>query len=398
MKIIPALLVIALIAAAGLASSPAAKQIASAAAQQQTLPVQFAFGGNVAEIPAEFVDNLVFLPVRIGNSQPSLFLLDSTSARSSIAPARAAELGFAPGSAANLVLHGMQISFPALPAAANDNFAAQTGRRYQGTLGRDFLASVIVEIDYGRQTVRLYDPATYKYSGGGTSIPLRIAAGLPLIPAKISLPHQKSREGEFIVDTRLAASVVIAEQFAESRHLFAAHLKTIKASDPRIHNGENIVIGRPKEIQIGPHTIEGAIAAFSQSPAGPAGSEIAGTIGGGIWKRFTVVFDFAHQQLILAPNLRIHELEEEDKSGLSIVAKGPGLKQFEINAVQAGAPAANAGLKIGDVIAGVDEDPAADLTLVQVRELFRQTDHSYKLTIERGSQSLQISLQPRRLL
>jgi membrane-associated protease RseP (regulator of RpoE activity) len=200
------------------------------------------------------------------------------------------------------------------------------------------------------------------------------------------------------VDTSLAASVMIAEQFAESRHLFAAHLKTIKASDPRIHNGENIVIGRPKEIQIGAHTIEGAIAAFSPSPAGPSGSEIAGVIGGGILRRFTVVFDLAQQQLILSPNLRMHELEEEDKSGLSIVAKGPGLKQFEIAAVLQGTPAANAGLKTGDVIAGIDEDPAVDLTLVQVRELFRQQDHKYKLTVERGGQSLQISLQTRRLL
>lgn len=397
MKIVLDLCVLALIAAAGLASSPAAQKT-PVAAKQDSLPVQFAFGGNVAEIPAEFVDNLVLLPVRIGNGQPSLFLLDLTTARSSIAPSRVAELGFAPGSAATLVLHGVQISFPALPAATNDNFAAQTGRRYQGTLGRDFFASVIVEIDYGRQTVRLYDPASYRYSGGGMRLPLKFADGLPLIPAKVNLPHQRAREGEFVVDTSLAASVVIAEQFAESRHLFAAHVKTIKASDPRIHDGENIVIGRPKEIQIGPHTIEGVIAAFSPSPAGPSGSEIAGTIGSGILRRFTVTFDFAHQQMILAPNLRIHELEEEDKSGLSIVAKGPGLKQFEIVAVLAGTPGANAGLRSGDVIAGVDEDPAADLTLVQVRELFRQPDHKYKLTIERGGQSLQISLQTRRLL
>jgi hypothetical protein len=397
MKFIFALFAITLIAAAGLPSSPAA-QNAAATGQQESLPVQFAFGGNVAEIPAEFADNLVFLPVRVGNGQPSLFLLDSSVARSSIAPARATELGFAPGSPANLVLHGVQVSFSALPAVANDNFAAQTGRRYQGTLGRDFLASLIVEIDYGRQTVRLYDPASYKYSGGGTSFPMKFVSGLPLIPAKINLPHQRAREGEFVVDTSLAASLVIAEQFAESRHLFAAHLKTIKASDPRIHNGENIVIGRPKKIQIGAHTIEGAIASFSPGSVGPLGSETAGVIGSGILRRFTVVFDFPHQQMILAPNLRLHELEEEDKSGLSIVAKGPGLKQFEIDAALSNTPAATAGLKVGDVIAGIDEDPAADLTLAQIRELFRQTDHKYKLTIERGAQSLQISLQTRRLL
>ena len=369
------------------------------AAQDQSSSVRFAFGGNAAEIPGEFLDNLVFLPVRIGNGQPSGFLLDSTVGKTSIAPGRAVELGFAAEGPAALGLPGVQVSFSSLPAIANDHFAAQVGRRYQGALGNDFLASVVVELDYGRQTVRLYDPAAYKYSGTGTGFPLKFYAGQPIIHAKIVLPGQKAREGEFVVNTGLAASLVIFEKFAEGHHLFSAHLKTMQARDPRINNGDGIVIGRPKEFQIGDYTVEGAIAVFS--PTGPAehsDPEIAGEIGGAILRRFTVIFDYPHRQLILAPNLRIHELEQEDKSGLAVIAKGPGLRQFEISSVLPGTPAASAGIQKGDVIAGIDEDAAADLTLVQVRELFRQTSQKYKLTIERSGQTLQISLQTRRLL
>src|ERR1700721_2895599 len=56
-------------------------------------PARFAFGGNAAEVPAEFVGNLIFVPVDINKSQPSLFVLDSTAPASSVSPTRAGDLG-----------------------------------------------------------------------------------------------------------------------------------------------------------------------------------------------------------------------------------------------------------------------------------------------------------------
>lgn len=379
--------------------TPKRAQNRDLAAQQSPAPVRFAFGGNAAEIPAQFLDNLVLLPVRVNNSQPSFFLLDSTAAASSIAPGRAAELG--PGALSHPVLSlpGVEFSVATLPAIADDHFAAQTGRTYQGTLGKDFLGSVVAEIDYGRKTVRLYDPSIYKYAGGGTSLPLTFSGGLPMVRASLTLPKQHSREGEYIVDTALNGAIVISDKFAEGHHLFSARLKTITACDPQIDGGENIVLGRPNGFEIGPYTVEGAIAAFSpRRPAGAANSDVAGTIGGGILRRFIVAFDYAHQQMILAPNLHLHDLEEEDKSGLAIIATGPGLKRFDVVAVQPGTPGARAGIQKGDIIAGMDEEAAADLTLADIRELFREASRTRNLVIERNGQSLRISIQLRRLL
>jgi PDZ domain len=368
-------------------------------AQEKSAPVRFAFGGNVAEIPAEFLDNLVFLPVGINNSQPSLFELDSTAPTSSMDPTRATELGLS--DLRNSVLHlpGVELRLSMLPATVKTNFGAQIGRAYQGTLGNDFLGSVVAEIDYARQTVRLYDPGSYTYSGKGTSIPLTVAGGMPLIHAKIDLPGQKAREGEFAIDTALDAAILVSEQFAETHHLFSAHMKTIQASDPEINGGENIALGRAKGFQIGPYQVESAIIAFSpKSSDGVPDKNFAGTIGAGLLRRFTVIFDYAHKQMIFAPNTSFADYEEEDKSGLTIIAKGPGLKTFEVLAVQASTPAAEAGIQKGDIIAGIDDEPAADLTLTTIRDLFRQIGHGYKLLIERNGQTLQITIQMRRLL
>jgi C-terminal processing protease CtpA/Prc len=65
-------------------------------------------------------------------------------------------------------------------------------------------------------------------------------------------------------------------------------------------------------------------------------------------------------------------------------------------AVQPGTPAAHAGLVPGDVIAGVGDEAAADLTLAAVRDLFRQVGYQYKVLIDRKGQTITETLQMRR--
>ena len=58
----------------GLTLRPASRaQTSPAPVPQPAASARFAFGGNVAQVPAEFIGNLVFLPVRVNQGQPSLF-------------------------------------------------------------------------------------------------------------------------------------------------------------------------------------------------------------------------------------------------------------------------------------------------------------------------------------
>ncbi len=356
---------------------------------------RFAYGGNAAELAAQFTDNLVFLPARVNVSPPSLFLLDTTAESSSIGPERAAEIDRTNPSSPVLNLDDLDVPLAALPAKPDPDFAPRTGLGYQGTLGRDFLANLVLEIDFARQTVRAYAPASYKYAGKGTTFPLTAKNGIPVIPVRVALEKGKERNLNFLVETALDAPVVFDDKFLGAHHMNGERGRTIASADP--FSGEaNAALGRLRAFEVGKNTIDDVLAIYSSQPFPASDVPVAGAIGSRILRRFTVILDFPHRQLTLVPNTHFADPDEEDKSGLLIVAKGPDLKTFEVANVQPNSPAATAGIKKGDIIAGVDTDPAADLSLLVVRDLFRQVGHKYKITLQRGSETKEITLQMHR--
>jgi hypothetical protein len=384
----------------GLALRPASRaQTSAAPAQQPAASVRFRFGGDVAQLPAQFIGNLIFLPVKVNRSQPSLFELNSTAAISSVDPLRATELGIANVQGSVLNLSGVDISLPDFAQIADSDFGARVGRAYEGTIGNDVFAGVVMEIDYARQTVRMYDPAGYQYSGRGKSFPLTFHDGMPVIRAKFNAGGHRDVEGEFALNTALDAPVVISDKFAQQHHLFSSHMKTIPVAPNELNVGGNAVIGRLESFQIGGYEIEYPLAAFAQGKLpGDGNAQFAGEIGGGFLRRFTVTFDYIRQIVILDSNSEFRTDDREDMSGISVAASGPNLKTFEVTQVRPGTPGSSAGVEKGDVIAGVDEEPAADITLAALRNLFRQVGHKYKLLIERNGKTLTINVQMRRLL
>ena len=370
---------------------------ATAPGPQDVTSPRFNYGGNAAQIPAVFLRNLIFLPVRLNGGKPGLFELDSAAEKCAVDRKMA---GDPPGDSmryAVLALAGVQLPFVTLPVVSRDNFAQQVGQPYQGTLGRDFFDRVVVQVDYHRQTVQLYDPSAFTYTGQGKSFPLTFSGPVPLIRAKFEVPGHRSESADFAVDTALDSGVIFYRGFMDSQRISAAHFKSEPASFPEVDGGAKLFLGRLKEFQIGPYQLEDIVADFTQEKTQPgADKNIAGAIGANFLRRFTVIYDFPHQRVILEPNVQLNHDTDEDMSGLSIIAKGPNLKVFEVTAVQPGTPAARAGIVPGDVIAGIGDEAAADLTLSAVRDLFRQVGYQYKVLIDRKGQTITASLQMRR--
>src|SRR5277367_3904409 len=255
----------------GWAARPALPQQQNAALAQPATPgpqdvtsPRFSFGGNASAVPAIFLRDLIFLPVRLNGGKPGLFELDSAAEKCAVDRKMAGDTATNALQYAVLALAGVQLPFVTLPVVSRDDFAQQVGQPFQGTLGRDFFDRVVVQVDYHRQTVQLYDPSAFTYSGQGKSFPLTFAGPVPLIHAKFEASGHKSVSADFAVDTALDAGIVFYRGFTDSARISAAHFKSEPASYPEVDGGAKILLGRLKSFQIGTYQLEDVVGDFTQ--------------------------------------------------------------------------------------------------------------------------------------
>jgi membrane-associated protease RseP (regulator of RpoE activity) len=132
------------------------------------------------------------------------------------------------------------------------------------------------------------------------------------------------------------------------------------------------------------------VAAVPEASSGAlSNATVAGFIGAGILKRFTVTWDYTGKRMVLLPNRTLSEPFETDASGLHLVSPGPQYQIVTIDSVLPGSPAAQAGLEPGDEILAVDE--VSGLPLRKVSEALRKAGTSVVLTVQRKATILKIT-------
>jgi S1-C subfamily serine protease len=83
-------------------------------------------------------------------------------------------------------------------------------------------------------------------------------------------------------------------------------------------------------------------------------------------------------------------------SGLILVADGSDFKTLRVSRVRSDSPAAAAGLREGDVLLAVDDQPASVFTLFQLKQTFKQDGREVLLRVRRGEEQLQIRFRLKR--
>lgn len=378
---------------------------------------EFRFDADKAamRIPFELYANVILLRARVNNSAPLWFLLDTGAGGSLIDSRHARRLGLKYLDKANI--HGMGGSvegsyfggatlglpgvrvfdrkFVGMPLAP---LFARFGRRVDGIIGYDFLKLFVVEVDYAAKTISLYDPASYEYRGAGEPVPFTLRGGHPYARVRLVFEGQTAVEGDFEIDTGSDGSLGVNRPFAEKHKLLELLPGASAAKTGAGAGGEtSYVESRVKELGLGRFTFERPVVTFSRDAEGEgtnAGSD--GQLGGEIFRRFKVIFDYSRGRMILEPNASFSEPFAADTSGLDIVAGGRSLRTFTVNAVEPGSPAAEAGLREEDVIVAVDGRPAARFDLDQLTRLLMQEGREYELTIRRGRETLKLRLKLKR--
>jgi hypothetical protein len=370
-------------------------------------------------VPFQLLANGVFVPVYINGKGPFFFELDTGSDMSMVASETAAAIGLeahgamqgmgaGSSSVAMAMIPRLDLALPGGPVMSTTEAGTApmaglwplVARRIDGDLGYDVLRHYVVKIDYHRRLVLLYDPATYRYDGPGASLPFTLWGDYdPQIAGELIVPGRPPIPVRYTIDTGAGGTIVTAP-LVRSQHLRESAMTVLPSPSHGMGNGESEdILARLAGLRIGPYKIDRPLVALSQDTVGSlAHASLGVNLGGNVLRRFTVIIDYAHGRLILEPNPDVRSPFASDASGLVLKAEGKDFRTFVVRAVVPGSPAAEAGVREGDVVAGIEGHAITRYALWQLQDALKEAGQVYRLHLRRGTRDSVVTVRLRSLL
>ena len=390
----------------------------AASGTRQTSPKPVATTSPVV-IPFQLVVRHILLKVEVNNSRPLSFVFDTGDKVAIVDDECAKELGLKlegqirVGGAGSDFLTGSfvkesswripelkEFSQPVTLAMPLGRLASRFGHDFDGIIGSDFIKQFVVEIDYQAHVLRLHDKDTFSYSGPGESLPIQLdGQGHPLIDAEITPLGGAPLKGKFVLDIGSGGALALHSPFVTEHKLLTTGVKTIRSIGAGGAGGQSVgQIGRASELKIGKFRIANPTVLFSEDQAGAfANKNLSGNIGQRVASKFKLFLDYNHERIIFEPAANFNEPFDRAFSGLALIGEDKNYTRFRITDVLESSPASEVGLQKDDLIIEVNDQPASELTLTKLNEMFERPV-AYKLAIRRGDQILQVTLTPRKLV
>ena len=368
-------------------------------------------------IPFEFINRHIFVPVRVNDSRPLWFVLDTGDQYAIINLDTAKELGLKlrgqvrVGGAGSQTLTGAFVddakfvlqelkgfTQPVTLALPIGHLAPRLGQDFDGIIGSEFISQFVVEIDYQARVLRLHDKNNFKYTGPGEAVPIKFMGGHPILEAEVTPQGGTPIKGDFVLDIGAGHALALYTPFV-SQHGLLNQTKTIRSLGAAGAGGETSGrVGRITSLKMGRFVIKEPLTFFSEDKAGAlASSALSGNIGTRVASKFRVFLDYGRKRIIFEPNSTFSDPFNNPTAGVSVVAEGTDYRTFKITGVLENSPAQEAGLQKDDVIIAVDDQTSRNLTLSHLNDLFEQPIRR-KLTIRRANSTVEITLMPRRLI
>jgi hypothetical protein len=262
-----------------------------------------------------------------------------------------------------------------------DILSSVYGDRIDGIIGYSFLSRYIVKIDYDSNQMYVYTKGNIKYPNGGYALKPNIVS-LPVESAVI----RDSREmtPRFYFDTGAGLCLLLNSDFIRDSSLLYPDKKPLPTQAQGMGGKANMQVTILKEFKLGPYRFRNVPThIFDDEYNVTSYPYLAGLIGNDVLRRFNIILNYDKKIFYLTPNSHYRDQFDYSYTGLGLYwIEG----EIRVGDVMKDSPAEKAGLKVDDVVIGVNDNLSQNLQLY--KSMLQNTGDKVKLLVNRRPEGL----------
>ncbi|WP_318309848.1 aspartyl protease family protein [Flagellimonas crocea] len=406
-------------------------------------------GEKVEKIKFELINNLIIIPVEV-NGVPLTFILDSGVSKPILFNLTESD-SIPINNVSEVTIRGLGGGEPmkALSSRRNTfqlgnaknytqdlyvvldrgiNFSTTLGIPVHGIMGYDIFRDFIVEVNYNSQRIKLYDPELYRYRDRRKTqtLPLIVENRKAFVEGMVLMKDTSNIPVKLLVDTGSSDALWL---FPEPEKGLEIPEKNYEDHLGRGLNGD--IFGKRSKIngvRIGDFELKEAKVAFPYLESFQGMDNLGdrnGSVGGEVLKRFNMIFDYGRGLVTLKKNGNFRDPFQYNLAGIDLqhnglryiaesIADVNGIvkeddadsfgnvqillenktrlslvPEIVVSGIRAGSPAAEAGLREGDVILAVNGKRVHQYKLQEILKMINDKEGKrVKVLIERYNRDL----------
>lgn len=171
-------------------------------------------------------------------------------------------------------------------------------QQMDAVLGDKFFRRYVIEVDYQKKYLTIFEPSTYHYIGKGDHVPFAYIDNHIYITASVH-SNRSIISGRFMVDCGSSTAVILNVPFIR-KHQLKPSTDSTEISLCGIGGYSKSTMSRINNLQIGKLSINKPITLFSRASGGVlTNPDVAGSVGNGILRKFKVIYNYSKSELIL---------------------------------------------------------------------------------------------------